>query len=108
MAVTLRLSRHGKKGNPFYRIVATEKTSRRDGKYIEIVGTYDPMQDPPQTVLKEEKIKTWIANGAKPSALVKNLIKQYIPDLIENKENAQRAKIQANRKKRKERAKERA
>ena len=56
MAVTLRLSRHGKKKNPFYRIVATETGFRRDGKYIEIVGSYNPMQDPPLVVLKEERV----------------------------------------------------
>lgn len=108
MAVTLRLSRHGKKGNPFYRIVATETTFRRDGKYLEIVGSYDPMQDPPVTVLKEERVKTLVNNGAKASKLVRNLIIAKIPNLIEEKEAAQKAKIQANRRKRKERAKERA
>ncbi len=108
MAVTLRLSRHGKKGNPFYRIVATETTFCRDGKYLEIVGSYDPMQDPPKAVLKEERVKTFINNGAKASRLVRNLIIANIPNFIEEKEKAQREKIQANRRKRKERAKERA
>lgn len=108
MAVTIRLSRHGKKKNPFYRIVATETGFRRDGKYIEVVGTYNPMQDPPQTVLKEERIKCWIENGAKPSALVRNLIKSHISNIFEDKEEARLNKIRATRKARKERAKERA
>ena len=82
MAVTLRLSRHGKKKNPFYRIVATETGFRRDGKYIEIVGSYNPMQDPPLVVLKEERVKSWIENGAKPSALVRTLIKNNIGILV--------------------------
>ncbi|MDD7472910.1 MAG: 30S ribosomal protein S16 [Bdellovibrionota bacterium] len=108
MAVTLRLSRHGKKKNPFYRIVATETGFRRDGKYIEIVGSYNPMQDPPLVVLKEERVKSWIENGAKPSALVRTLIKNNISNIFEDKEEARLAKIKEARRARKDRAKERA
>lgn len=108
MAVTLRLSRHGKKKNPFYRIVATETSFRRDGKYIEIVGTYNPMQEPAQTVLKEDRVKSWIEKGAKPSALVRNLIKNNMSNIFEEKEEARLAKVRKARQARKERAKERA
>ncbi len=108
MAVTLRLSRHGKKKNPFYRIVATETSASRDGKYIEIIGTYNPMQEPPIVVLNEERINFYIKNGAKPSNLVRNLIKTNMSNIYEDKEAARLEKIKQNRKARKERAKERA
>lgn len=108
MAVTLRLSRHGQTKRPFYRIVATEKASRRDGKFIEIVGTLNTMTEPQTINLKEERVKHWISVGALPSSVVKRLIMKQIPNLIEEKEAHQVKKIQAARKKRKERAAARA
>ncbi len=105
MAVTLRLARHGQKNRPFYRIVATEKTNRRDGKFIEIVGTYNTMTEPAAVKLYEEKIKKWVGNGAQLSGVVRTLIKKNIPGLVEAREEHKTKKTQEARSKRKARAK---
>jgi small subunit ribosomal protein S16 len=76
MSVKIRMSRHGSKKRPFYRIVVADSRAPRDGKYIEQVGTYDPLSDPPKIRLKDEKISSWIAKGAIPSNTVKQLIKK--------------------------------
>lgn len=103
MAVVLRLSRHGGKKNPFYRIVSTDKQKKRDGRYLEILGTYNPMVNPSKVVLNKEKIEKWLAEGGKPSQIVRSLIKKNIPGLIEGIEKGRLAKIQAKRKARKTR-----
>jgi len=104
VAVTLRLARYGQKKRPFYRIVAAEKQARRDGRFIEIVGNYNPLTTPPSVELKEDKIRKWVKNGAKPSASVETLIKRHIPKLLEDKTSHQLEKIRAARKARKARA----
>jgi len=76
MAVKIRLARHGAKKKPFYRIVVANSESPRDGKYLENVGTYDPLFDPAKVILKSERIKYWIDQGAKPSVTVRNLLKK--------------------------------
>jgi small subunit ribosomal protein S16 len=76
MAVKIRLARHGAKKKPFYRIVVADSESPRDGKYLENVGTYDPLFDPAKVSLKSERIKYWIDQGAKPSVTVRNLLKK--------------------------------
>ena len=76
MAVIIRLARHGAKKKPFYRIVVANSESPRDGKYLENVGTYDPLFDPAKVSLKSERIKYWIDQGAKPSDTVRNLLKK--------------------------------
>ena len=76
MAVKIRLARHGAKKKPFYRIVVTDGESPRDGRYLENVGTYDPLFDPAKVFLKSERIKYWIDQGAKPSDTVRNLLKK--------------------------------
>ncbi len=105
MAVTLRLARHGKKNRPYYRIVATEKTNRRDGKFIEIVGTYNTMTEPATVKLYEDKIKRWVGHGAQLTGVVRTLIKKNIPGLIEAREEHKTKKVQDARRKRKARAK---
>ena len=75
MAVKLRLTRVGSKKNPVYRIVAADSRSPRDGKFLEIVGRYDPQADPSVIELKEERIKDWLSKGAQPSATVQRLLK---------------------------------
>jgi small subunit ribosomal protein S16 len=75
LAVKLRLTRIGSKKNPVYRIVAADSRSPRDGKFIEIVGRYNPQTDPSTIELDEEKIKGWIAKGAQPSSTVQKLLK---------------------------------
>lgn len=72
--VKLRLQRYGSNKKPFYRVVASQSTSPRDGRFIEIVGTYDPIANPAVVNMNEEKILTWLNNGAKPTDTVKNLL----------------------------------
>ena len=76
MAVRLRLRRMGRKKRPFYRIVVADSESPRDGRYLENVGTYDPLFDPVKVTLKSERIKYWIDQGAKPSDTVRSLLKK--------------------------------
>ncbi len=75
MAVKLRLTRVGSKKNPIYRIVATDSRSPRDGKFIEIVGRYNPQTDPSTIEVDEEKVKDWLAKGAQPTNSVARLLK---------------------------------
>ena len=72
--VKIRLQREGKKKAPFYHIVVADSRSPRDGKIIEQIGTYDPMTKPSTIVLDNEKVQSWIKNGAKPTDVVKKLI----------------------------------
>lgn len=76
MAVKIRLARHGAKKRPFYRIVVADGESPRDGRYIEAVGTYNPLKDPAEVVLKNERIAYWLEQGALPTHTVKNLLKK--------------------------------
>lgn len=73
--LAISLMRIGAKGKPFYRLVVKEKRSKRDGAYIENVGTYNPMMDPAEVNLKHERIQYWIGVGAKPTDTVASLIK---------------------------------
>ena len=74
--VKIRLQRQGAKKAPFYHIVVADSRSPRDGKIVEKIGTYDPMTNPATIVLDNEKVATWIKNGAKPTDTVKALIKK--------------------------------
>ena len=72
--VKIRLQRQGKKRAPFYHIVVADSKSPRDGKIIELIGTYNPMTKPSTVVLNQDKLAQWIKNGAKPTDTVKKLI----------------------------------
>ena len=74
--VKIRLQREGKKKAPFYHIVVADSRSPRDGKIVEQIGTYDPMTNPATINIDEEKLATWIKNGAKPTDSVKMLIEK--------------------------------
>lgn len=76
MAVTIRLTRMGAKKKPFYRVVVADSRFPRDGRFIEMVGTYDPTLDPPAVNLNRDKIITWIKKGAQPSDTVRSLMKK--------------------------------
>lgn len=76
MSVTIRMSRHGAKKKPFYRIVVSDRRYPRDGRYIEQVGTYDPRAKNGGIKLDQEKIEAWIKKGAKASQTVSELIKK--------------------------------
>ena len=75
MAVRMRLTRVGSKKNPIYRVVVADSRSPRDGKFIEIVGRYNPQTDPSTIVLNEERIRHWLERGAQPSEPVQKLLK---------------------------------
>ncbi|UCE28220.1 MAG: 30S ribosomal protein S16 [Candidatus Coatesbacteria bacterium] len=73
MAVSIRLMRMGSKKKPFYRIVVADKRAKRDGRFIEKIGHYDPRKDPPEAVLDEERALYWLGVGAQPSDTVRNI-----------------------------------
>ena len=75
MAVKIRLTRVGSKKNPIYRVVVADSRSPRDGRFIEIVGRYNPQTDPSTIELDEAKIQDWISKGAQPTEPVARLIK---------------------------------
>jgi small subunit ribosomal protein S16 len=76
MAVSIRLRREGAKNRPYYRVVVADSRSPRDGKFIEIIGTYDPKQTGQNSSFNVERAEYWISKGAKPSDTVRSLIKK--------------------------------
>jgi small subunit ribosomal protein S16 len=76
MSVKIRLARHGAKKRPYYRIVVADSESPRDGRYLEAIGSYNPLQDPAEVTLKTERVKYWIEQGALPSDTVKSILKK--------------------------------
>lgn len=76
MAVHLRLSRGGRHKLPFYRLVAADSRSPRDGRYLEILGTYNPLKNPPVADLKSERVQHWISRGAQPTVTVRSILKR--------------------------------
>ena len=76
MAVSIRLRREGTKNRPYYRVVVTDSRSPRDGKFIEIIGTYDPKQTGQNSSFRVERAEYWISKGAQPSDTVRSLIKK--------------------------------
>lgn len=74
MAVKIRLNRMGAKKNPFYRIVVADSRAPRDGRFIEILGNYDPSQQPATVNVDEAKVIDWMSKGAQPTDTVKNLL----------------------------------
>ena len=76
MAVKLRLKRMGAKKRPFYRIVAADSRSPRDGRFIEVVGTYNPITEPAEVKFNEELALKWLQNGAIPTDTVRDLLRK--------------------------------
>ena len=76
MAVKLRLTRIGAKKNPYYRVIVADSRYPRDGRFIDIIGTYNPMVSPAEITIDADKAKTWIKNGAQPTDTVKALLKK--------------------------------
>src|SRR5205823_3999263 len=76
MAVSIRLRREGAKNRPYYKVVVADSRSPRDGKFIELIGTYDPKRPGHNSTLKLDRIDHWIARGAQPSDTVRSLIKK--------------------------------
>ncbi len=75
MAARMRLARVGSKKNPIYRVVVADSRSPRDGRFVEIVGRYNPQTDPSTIELDEDKIRDWISKGAQPTDSVQRLLK---------------------------------
>lgn len=89
MAVKLRLKRMGKKGKPFYRIVAADSRSPRDGRIIEAIGTYNPTTTPAEIKVDSELAVKWLKNGAQPSDTVRNILsKEGIMKRLHEEKNA--------------------
>ncbi len=76
MAVRIRLARRGTKKKPFYRIIVADSECKRDGRFLETVGTYDPLRDPVAVDLKEERIRHWLGQGALPTDTVRSILKK--------------------------------
>ncbi|MFH0933093.1 MAG: 30S ribosomal protein S16 [Nitrospirota bacterium] len=74
--VKIRLTRLGAHKRPFYRVVIADSRARRDGPFIEILGTYDPLKEPSEVKLNVEKVKYWLQRGAQPTDIVKKLIQR--------------------------------
>ena len=89
MAVKIRLTRMGSKKKPFYRINVADSRSPRDGRFIETIGTYDPMTDPAQIKVDAELAMKWLKNGAQPSDTVRNILsKEGIMKRLHEEKNA--------------------
>ena len=74
MAVKIRLTRMGDKKAPFYRVIVADSRSPRDGRFIDIIGTYNPLVDPAEIKIDADKAKKWIANGAQPTETAKSIL----------------------------------
>ncbi len=74
--LSIRLARIGKKKKPFYRVVVIDKRRPRNGRFVEIVGTYDPLKNPAEVKLDAERIKHWLGHGAQPSDTVRSFIRR--------------------------------
>ena len=83
MSVKIRLARHGRKKLPFYRIVVQDSERARNGRFLERVGTVNPLKDPAVVEMKEDRIKHWVELGAKPTDTVAQIIQKQIPGYLE-------------------------
>lgn len=104
MAVVIRLARHGRKKLPFYRIVAADKQKARDGRYIEMLGTFDPLAESEGLNLKEDRVKHWVSAGANPSPTVATLIEGKLPGYLKEIEEKRLQRLRSARAKRKTKA----
>jgi small subunit ribosomal protein S16 len=75
MAVRIRLTRVGARNNPIWRVVAADKRSPRDGRFLEVLGHYNPQTNPSTIELDEERVRSWLQKGAQPTGTVKHLLK---------------------------------
>ena len=76
MAVHLRLTRMGRHKRPFYRVVAADSQMKRDGRFLEIIGTYDPLKENDKATFKEDRVLAWLQNGAQPTDSVRALLRR--------------------------------
>ena len=85
MAVKIRLARRGDKKSPFYRVVVADSRSPRDGRFIEILGTYNPLKNPAEIKIDNEKAQAWLKNGATPTETAKSILVKSGAISTENK-----------------------
>jgi len=78
MAIKIRLTRGGRKKKPFYRVVAINSKAKRDGKFLEILGTYNPLKDPLEFDVDSSKLDKWLNRGARPTDTVRTLLKRFV------------------------------
>jgi small subunit ribosomal protein S16 len=76
MGVRIRLSRMGSKKRPFYRIVVADSRAPRDGRFVEVIGTYNPRTEPVEVQVDSERLQTWLTKGAEPTDTVRSLLKK--------------------------------
>lgn len=105
MSVHIRLARLGRKKLPFYRIVAADKDARRDGRFLEILGTVNPVTNPPQVELKHDRVKHWVGVGAQLTDTAMQIVEKEIPGYVSGLVAERTKKIQAKRAARKKRSK---
>jgi small subunit ribosomal protein S16 len=98
------MARHGRNKKPFYRVVVTDKENPRDGRFIELIGTVNPLTDPPTVNIKEDRVKYWIGEGAIPSDTIANIIEKLIPGYWSGLEEKRIEGIRSKRAQRKARA----
>ena len=77
--LTIRLSRIGKKKHPFYRVIVTEKSRPRNGRFVEILGTYDPLKKPATLTIDQDRVNYWLGKGAQPSDTVRSFLRNRKP-----------------------------
>jgi len=77
MAVKIRLTRLGRKKLPYYRIIVADVEAKRDGRFLDIIGTYDPLKEPAEITFDAQKLQSWLAQGAQPTQTVKSLITKH-------------------------------
>ena len=77
--LTIRLSRIGKKKHPFYRVIVTEKSRPRNGRFVEILGTYDPLKKPAALTIDQDRVNYWLGKGAQPSDTVRSFLRNRKP-----------------------------
>lgn len=100
MSVTIRLARHGRKKQPYYRMVVADKPKKRDGRYLEQVGIVNPLTDPATINILEDRIKHWVSVGAQPSKTVSEIIEKQIPGYLSDIDAKRKERIRAKRAKR--------
>ena len=82
--VKIRLARIGAHKRPFYRVVVADSRARRNGPFIEIIGTYDPLKEPSEVKLDQEKANQWLQKGAQPTTIVKKLMQRAVTQAVQN------------------------
>lgn len=104
MAVVIRMARHGRHKKPFYRVVVTDKENPRDGRFLELIGTVNPLTDPATINIKEDRAKYWIEQGALPSDTMADILEKVIPGYFSSIEEKRKERIRSKRAQRKARA----